>query len=449
MNTAKRNYKSHERYANFSLLIAAILFVATLYMTAKNPGNLFWEWFHFAADAALVGGIADWFAVTAIFEHPFGIPVPNTAILPKQKETFAEGSAKLVTDLITKRTILREIKIATPNFLRMAIDAFKSPENQSQVISKMMELVREEMLEGKERGKSVNDLADLLRKKLLQYDSGKLLRYCLNWLRTGDNGYRVLQMVAPYFRSYVQSDNFLRMLEERFNQSVEEIAKEGFFSRAAIFIGERLNIVNVNDGARETQRQLIEIADELAIPDSELQNKILYLIRQCSDDMINDRYVCDIVDGLRYKFIHDLPLEDVLNDIFSYLSKSFQSETTRQNISDYAAKALRSHVADVLKEQFSLIVELLRNDPELQNSFKNFLHEVVRNTAVVARDETAQLVQSVLKSMSDKEMNEVVKSQISRDLMFIRLNGALVGAIIGTVLFFGITGVHKLSTIIF
>ena len=61
----KRNYKSHERYANFSLLIAAILFVVTLYMSAKNPGNLFWEWFHFAADAALVGGIADWFAVTA------------------------------------------------------------------------------------------------------------------------------------------------------------------------------------------------------------------------------------------------------------------------------------------------------------------------------------------------------------------------------------------------
>lgn len=448
MNTAKQNYKSHERYANFSLLVAAILFVWTLYMSAKNPGNFFWEWFHFAADAALVGGIADWFAVTAIFEHPFGIPVPNTAILPKQKETFAKGSAKLVTDLIKKKTILREVKVAMPNLLQSAIDAFKSPENQTQAISKLMELVRENMLEGG-RGKSVNDLADLLRKKLLQYDSGKLLRSGLNWLRTGDNGYRALQFVAPYFRSYVQSDSFLKMLEDRFNQSVEEKASEGFFSRAAIFFGEKLNVINTSDGARETQRQLIEIADELAVIDSELQNKVLYLIRQCSDDMINNRYVREIVDGLRHKFIHDLPLEDVLNDLFSYLSKSFQSETTRQNISDYAAKALRSHVAEVLKQQFSLIVELLRNDPELQTSFKNFLHEVVRNTAVVARDETAQLVQSVLTEMTDKQMNEVVKSQISKDLMFIRLNGAFVGAIIGTVLFFGIIGAQKISSIIF
>ena len=199
----------------------------------------------------------------------------------------------------------------------------------------------------------------------------------------------------------------------------------------------------------ETQQQLIVIADELAIKDSELQNKVLYLIRQCSDSMIRNRYVRDIVDGLRHKFIHDLPLEDVLNDLFSHLSKSFQSETTRQNISDYATKALRSHVAEVLKEQFKLIVDLLRNDQELQESFKNFLHEIVRNTAVVARNETAQLVQSVLTNMTDKEMNEVVKSQISKDLMFIRLNGAFVGAIIGTVLFFGITGVQKLSTIIF
>ena len=374
--------------------------------------------------------------------------MPNTAILPKQKETFAEGSAKLVTDLITKKTLLREVKVAMPNLLQTAIEAFKSKENQMQAISKVMELVREEMLEGG-RGKSVNELADLLRKKLLQYDSGKLLRYGLNWLKTGDNGYKALQQVAPYFRSYVQSDDFLKMLEGRFNQALDEKRNEGFLSRAAVFFGEKLNIVNTGDGARETQRQLIEIADELAIPDSELQNKVLYLIRQCSNDMINNRYVCDIVDGLRHKFIHDLPLEDVLNELFSYLSKSFQSETTLKNISDYAVKALHSHVAEVLKEQFSLIVELLRNDPELQNSFKNFLHEVVRNTAVVARDETAQLVQSVLKSMTDKQMNEVVKSQISKDLMFIRLNGAFVGAIIGTVLFFGIIGVQKISAVAF
>ena len=77
------------------------------------------------------------------------------------------------------------------------------------------------------------------------------------------------------------------------------------------------------------------------------------------------------------------------------------------------------------------------------------MHKVVRNTAVVARDETAQLVQSVLKDMTDKEMNEVVKSQISKDLMFIRLNGAFVGAIIGTVLFFGIIGAQKISGVIF
>ena len=448
MTTAKKNYKVHERYANLSLLVAAILFVVTLYMSAKNPGSLLWEWLHFAADAALVGGIADWFAVTAIFEHPFGLPVPNTAILPKQKETFAKGSANLIKKLITDKKILREVKAAKQNFLQMAIDAFKSPENQTQTISKLMELVREEMLEGG-RGKSVNDLADLLRKKLLQYDSGKLLRYGLDWLRTGDNGYNALQWVAPYFRSYVQSAEFLRMLEDRFNQSVEAKANEGFFARAAVFIGEKLNVVNVEDGARETQQQLIMIADELAIRDSELQNKVLYLIRQCSDDMIRNRYVRDIVDGLRHKFIHDLPLEDVLNDLFSHLSQSFQSETTRQKYSDYAAKALRSHVAEVLKEQFKLIVELLRNDQELQESFKNFLEEVAGRTAVVAKGEAAQLVQSVLTDMKDEEMNEIVKSQISKDLMFIRLNGALVGAIIGTVLFFGIVGAQKISAVVF
>lgn len=446
MNSAKQNYKKHDQSANMWLLVVVILFIVSLYLSVKNPDNIWLEWFHFAADAALVGGIADWFAVTAIFEHPFGISIPNTAILPKQKENFAEGSAKLVKELITKKTILREVKIATPNFLQMAIDALKSPENQTQAISKIMDLVREEILENG-RGKSVNDLADLLRKKLLQYDSTKLLRYGLNWLNTNDNGYKALQQIAPYFRSYVQSEDFFKMLENRFKQSVEEKSNEGFFSKVAVFFGEKLDIVNVTDGARETQRQLIEIADELAIMDSELQNKILQLIRKCSNDMINNRYVCDVVDGLRHKFIYDLPLEEVLNELFSHLSNSFQNESTRKNISDYTTKALHSHVAEVLKEQFLLIIKLLRDDPELRDSFNKFLHEIVRDTAIIARNETAQLVQSVLKNMSDKEMNEVVKSQISEDLKFIRLNGSAVGAIIGTILFWGIIGVQKLAVI--
>ena len=102
MTDAKRNYKLHDLYANFSILGAVFLFIVTLYMTAKNPECIFFEWFHFAA-----------------------------------------GSAKLVTELITNKTVLREVKVASPLILQSALDKLKSEETQAQTISKMPDFVRE------------------------------------------------------------------------------------------------------------------------------------------------------------------------------------------------------------------------------------------------------------------------------------------------------------------
>ena len=91
-----------------------------------------------------------------------------------------------------------------------------------------------------------------------------------------------MQWVAPRLRSYVQSPDFLKLLEEKYKKVAAEKVDESFFLKVGIFFGETFNVVNFHDAAQETQRQLIEMADELAITNSELQKRVLYLIRQCA-----------------------------------------------------------------------------------------------------------------------------------------------------------------------
>ena len=89
----RRALKRSRAFATGILGVAAVIFLATSAVAA--PG--FWiALVRAGAEAALVGGLADWFAVTALFRHPFGIPIPRTAIVPKNKDRIGEGLGQFV-----------------------------------------------------------------------------------------------------------------------------------------------------------------------------------------------------------------------------------------------------------------------------------------------------------------------------------------------------------------
>ena len=81
--------------------VAAAIFVATL---NKDGG---WAYVHATAEAAMVGAIADWFAVTALFRHPLGLPIPHTAIIPSRKDSLARSLQEFVTDNFLSEEVVR------------------------------------------------------------------------------------------------------------------------------------------------------------------------------------------------------------------------------------------------------------------------------------------------------------------------------------------------------
>ncbi len=90
------------RFASGLLLLAAVIFALTI----GREGAL--GYVHAGAEAAMVGAIADWFAVTAIFRHPLGIPIPHTALIPRRKDTLAQGLEQFVTEHFLSPSTLRE-----------------------------------------------------------------------------------------------------------------------------------------------------------------------------------------------------------------------------------------------------------------------------------------------------------------------------------------------------
>ena len=99
--------KSSKKIARYSLIIMGLGFLATI----PSDGSVWLDLLHGGFEAGLVGGLADWFAVTALFRHPLGIPIPHTALLPNNRKKMTSALVSvLINDWLSKESIQEKVK---------------------------------------------------------------------------------------------------------------------------------------------------------------------------------------------------------------------------------------------------------------------------------------------------------------------------------------------------
>ena len=99
--------KGSRKIAIYSLIIMGVGFIATI----PFKGPILVDLLHGGFEAGLVGGLADWFAVTALFRHPLGIPIPHTALLPNNRNRVTSGLVSMLKkDWLSKESILEKVK---------------------------------------------------------------------------------------------------------------------------------------------------------------------------------------------------------------------------------------------------------------------------------------------------------------------------------------------------
>jgi len=147
----RKELKFHKARAT-GLLVAATVAFIILRITTSGDG---WSGYaEAAAEAAMVGGIADWFAVTALFRHPLGLPIPHTAIIPKRKDQIGESLGAFVQDNFLQPEILRsrlaDADLATRigDWLSVDANAERIGDQASTVIGSAIELMKDDEISG-------------------------------------------------------------------------------------------------------------------------------------------------------------------------------------------------------------------------------------------------------------------------------------------------------------
>jgi uncharacterized membrane-anchored protein YjiN (DUF445 family) len=355
-----------------------------------------------AAEGSMVGGLADWFAVTALFRHPLGIPIPHTAIIRERKEQFGETLGAFVQENFLNADVVAERLRASRVSERAAAWA-SSPENAARIASGVAEALVA----------IVDAVQDEDVHRFLDEETGRFLAradaaaLAAQVLRAGTRDGRHRELLDAGLRAAASFlDDQREPLRERFGQEspwwLPDAIEDRIFDRLL-------------DGAVAVLRHAS------GDPRHELRASIEERLDQLAWRLENDAALRSRVEA----FVHDAASSP---DLRSWLASMWQDAKAalREQATD-AASPLRARLAGIV----SAGGQRLAGDAELQAKVASAAESAVRHVVTHHGDELRALISSTIERWDAEETSRKLELLLGRDLQFIRVNGTVIGGLAG------------------
>ena len=413
--------------ADKTLLFAAVMFVFTLCLYLSFPGSIFARGALFCAEAALVGGAADWFAVTALFEKPLGFPW-HTALLPRRREEFMEAAAKLVRrEFFSRRELFKlagQYDWKGMLFRWLGSDAVRSRLHAA-VRGMMDDAVKK--LDTKEQAR---ELAARIRHAILSVPLSNVLDGLAIWLRDG-NDKRLFGAAISYLRPIAERPETRTYLADLFSRIREEkLAGAGLLMNLLAGFASAMNVINFDDLAECAQQEAIHVLDEAEQENSEIGRRLRTTFYDRLAALGQDAAAQEAFSAFRGELLRAIPLDDVIEKGITGLVG-----TLRNDLPATTEPELRATTDGLVESEVSRWLSLFRTDESIGANLDALIEDVVRRSALQAQIMSAEIVREVLGNMADEKLNAIVYEKVEPDLLWIRMNGSVVGAIVGLVLF--------------
>jgi len=386
------------------LVLMAAIFIAARQFEAAYPWVGYVKAF---AEAAMVGGLADWFAVTALFRHPLGLPIPHTAIIPRNKDRIGDALANFLRDnfLIAPVVARRMRNIDLAGAVGRFLQAPQGQETRirhgaSRLLADLFESLDDERLGGLVK----NSIANRIRKMELSPLLGHALASAIN------------------------EDRHVPMLE----------ATIRWTSRA----------LDANEGLiRDMVHKRANWVLKLAGLDAKLADAIVDGLRKLSADMHTDpahpvrvkieQALADLANDLQTKPETREKVEEIKLQLLDNKSVSLWLDTLWQRGREAMIKAARNPdaaMAGKLGEVLQSMGQSLENDPRLKHAINMFARRAVSGMAASYGGSIVKLVSETVRRWDAQTITDRLETTVGRDLQYIRINGTLVGGLVGVIL---------------
>jgi uncharacterized membrane-anchored protein YjiN (DUF445 family) len=398
-----------QRLATSLLALMLVLLLVSATCQASYP----WlHWIRAFAEAAAVGAMADWFAVTAMFRHPLGLAIPHTAIIPGNKDRIGESLGDFVEqNFLTPEKIVARLQ--QHDAARVLARWLAAPANSLALARGVADFLPA-MLDGLGDRQLRRFFDRALMPQVLTLDVARMAGNLLTVLTQDDRHQALL-------------DRALRALEGWL------VAKEGLirakFSEASRFTPVRLDSYVVN---RFIQGIIALLHDVVENPSHELRGQFDEAVRSLIHDLLNSEDYRRKGEVLLQELVEHLRGENTYRRVWEALSRRVRDDVESDS------SLIRRHLAGALVA----LGERLLEEPGMQQKLNAWWLTTIRRIAVRYRRQISSMITEVVKSWDAEQVSRKVELEIGRDLQYIRINGTFVG---GTVGLFLHAGLHVLS----
>jgi uncharacterized membrane-anchored protein YjiN (DUF445 family) len=402
---ARRSLRRHRAFASGLLLLMAILTVVSYLIPQTWWSGLLQS----SARAGFIGGIADWFAVTALFRHPLGIPIPHTAIIPNQRARLGQALGRFIANHVFTGTEVSNVlaKLDLPLIAHRFLADPAAAHPAAVALSSMLPRV----LATVEDGRARRVMARVVPRIIGGPGAGRVVARAMHTLVEGGRHQEVFGFILAQLKAALASK------EDALHAAIEERVREQ---------GGRL--VGWAIGASVARRVLSLINAELdkMSPDgSELRAAFDEWVRREITRMETEpARAAEIGTAIRRVVAHDT-VQVWLWDIWSRMRLALETDLARPN----------GRTVAYVEGALANLGAILEADPAVRARLEGAVEGIVRTLLPSAQSRIAEFIGQVVANWDTATIVDRLELRVGRDLQYIRMNGTIVGFLIGGLLF--------------
>jgi uncharacterized membrane-anchored protein YjiN (DUF445 family) len=401
-----RRLRRMRTVATALLAAMAVVYVVTTWFLPASTGV---EALRAFAEAALVGGLADWFAVTALFRRPLGLPIPHTAIVPARKNQIGRALARFIRDHFLVREAVERRLSRTDLALRLGTwleDDRNAARISRDVGSALAWALQEDGSGGELRGA----LGSTLRAAFDEVPVNRAVATVLEVLTTGARADLIIDQLVAFGRGELEKNRVsIRVrIHEQSPWWLPKFVDQEIFDKLVGGLEELLDAMAADPAhpARLEIKVRLEALQHALAADPTLAAKS----RALKDDLVTHPAVRSYAFELWQRLRSELATS--LTDATSPLSQG-------------------------LRREIGALAARLRADTALAGELDGWLKQVLLHVVDNYRDPLSEIVSETIESWDAQATSRRIELNIGTDLQFIRVNGTLVGGLVGLALYLG------------
>ena len=403
--------KSSRKIARYSLIIMGAGYIATTPFQGTLPLDLL----HGGFEAGLVGGLADWFAVTALFRHPLGLPIPHTALLPNNRKRMTNALVSMLkNDWLSKESIQDKVKHIP--FTEKLIPIL-GKEIQSDTFRKVLIKLIKQMIGYIDIEKITPFVAKKIKASLSGIDMSKILHLVSSELLNEEFDKKALDHVLKKAEDWLGKKETSHRLGTVAMDVLSKIELEGMLQFAVKSIQSLLNEEKLGN---IIQNLLLSVVNNLQNEKEPNREALILYMRKEIQGINHNRELLEGVEKWKKQLLTKWEPEATIEGSLKQIQQEALDFVEDEHFMASYLTPMIHHILDNIKENSTRI------DQWIQKQI----------TVLIEKNHTqiGNLVQENLDKLDNETLIDMMENGVGKDLQWIRVNGAVCGFIIGLIL---------------